>query len=123
MRTIKYKHIYGVGENAAPWENESLEKFVFLVPHLAMALRLYKLMPPYAVLNDLFSMSRDDAGMSGGVEWNQFSIEQSEYDELVEELCTDPKLNIQLDSEASSCKDFAQWQKEALRKCKPIKNS
>src|SRR5687767_4741508 len=44
------------------------------------------LIPPLHVLNDLLRLGRDDAGMSGGAEWEPIQIDKSEWRALVTAL-------------------------------------
>ena len=46
------------------------------------------LLPPCKVLNDIFSKGINDAGMSGGCEWEPFQITEAGFAELVE-IATD----------------------------------
>lgn len=119
MRTVKVRHLYGAGESSAPWENHSLDEFMFMHPSIGFALACFKIMPPLAVLNDVFRASKLDAGMSGGVEWRLFEIDTQEYEELVEALCTDPKRNIGLDEELEKLTSFREWKKSAMAKYNP----
>ncbi len=121
MRTVKVRHLYGVGETSAPWENHSLDEFIFMHPFLGFALACFKVMPPLAVLNDAFCESKSDAGMSGGVEWKPFEIDAEEYLELVEVLYTDPKRGIVLDEELNKIENFKEWNRKALSKYNPRK--
>ncbi|WP_415891739.1 hypothetical protein ACMXYN_10290 [Neptuniibacter sp. PT8_73] len=119
MRTVKVRHLYGVGETSAPWENHPLDEFIFLHPFLGFALACLKVMPPLTVLNDAFCKSVSDSGMSGGIEWRPFEIDCDEYSELVEVLYTDPKRDIVLDEELDRIKTFKEWNKKAMIKYNP----
>jgi len=121
MRTVKVRHLYGVGETSAPWENHPLDEFIFMHPFLSFALACFKVMPPLTVLNDAFRKSESDAGMSGGVEWKSFEIDAEEYSELVEVLYTDPKRGIVLDEELNKIETFKEWNKKAMSKYNPRK--
>ena len=48
MRTVKVRHLYGVGETSAPWENHSLDEFIFMHPFLGFALACFKVMRLFA---------------------------------------------------------------------------
>ena len=94
MKTVKYRNMYGVGETSDPWENTTLEIFVKLVPALLYDILTGKVMPSMKGLNDIFKMSESNAGMSGHIIWKAFEIDENEYKDLVEILCTDPNLNL-----------------------------
>ena len=121
MRIVKVRHIYGVGENAAPWENRNLKEFVFLAPDLKFSLVVFKVIPSFSALNDFFKLSKSEAGMSGGIEWKSFEIDKDEYNELVEELCTDPLREISIDEELNKIGIYDEWRKKAMRKYNPRK--
>lgn len=114
MRTVKVRTLYGIGEHSAPWENHSLEKFIFMDPQLGMALLGFKIMPPLAVLNDAFSRASSDAGMGGGIEWRPFTIDEQEYQELVEFLFTDPDREIHFDKQFDHLESFDAWLKQVF---------
>ena len=121
MRTVKVRHMYGVGNSSAPWENHPLDEFIFMHPSLVFALACYKVMPPLAVLNDAFGKSESNAGMGGAIEWRPFAIDAEEYSELVEILYTDPELGIVLDEQLDQIDDFKEWANKALSKYNPRK--
>lgn len=114
MRTVKVRMLYGVGEHSAPWENHSLEKFIFMDPLLGMALVGLKNMPPLAILNDAFSRASSDAGMGGGIEWRPFTIDEQEYQELVEFLFTNPDREIHFDKQFEHLESFDAWLKQVF---------
>jgi hypothetical protein len=47
-------------------------------------------------LNALLLSSKEDAGMSGGAEWEPFTISQEEYDEIYLDLATEPGSKFQI---------------------------
>ena len=108
--------MYGVGKNSAPWENISLDKFVLLIPSLGQIMCCSNVMPPIVVLNELFSNGESNQGMGGHIKWKSFEVDTEEYLQLAECLCTDPKLNIQLDPEFDSANTFKEWQSLVRRK-------
>lgn len=114
MRTVKVRMLYGVGEHSAPWEKHSLEKFIFMDPQLGMALLGFKIMPPLDVLNDAFSRASSDAGMGGGIEWRPFTIDEQEYQELVEFLFTNPDREIHFDKQFDHLESFEAWLKQVF---------
>lgn len=78
MRKIKYKKLPCVGEETISTEGDLLQ-FVQDIPYLFT----FNLIPPINVLNDIFKSGLEDAGMSGGCQWEPFEINQDEYDELI----------------------------------------
>ncbi len=120
-RTVKVRHLYGVGENSASWESRNLDEFVFMHSRLGFALDCFKVMPTLSVLNDVFNQPESDGGMGGGVEWKPFAIDVQEYSELVEVLWTDPKRAIVIDEELNKINSFAEWSSKALSKYNPRK--
>lgn len=116
MRTVKVRQLYGIGETSAPWENHTLEEFVFMAPALGAALTICKFMPSFETINNFFMQSDSDAGMGGGVEWKAFTIDKAEYDELVEFLCSDPERNIEIDESLNCFTNFDQWRMKAMNK-------
>jgi hypothetical protein len=94
MKTVKYRNMYGVGETSDPWENTSLEEFVKLVPALTYDILAGKVMPSLKKLNDIFKTNESNTGMSGHIMWKPFEIDENEYKDLVEILCTDPNLKL-----------------------------
>lgn len=85
-------------------------------PRIGLALATIKVFPPLAVLNNVFSESKADAGMSGGVEWKPFRIDAQEYQELVEVMCTDPRAELALDEELDHIDSFEVWSKKVMFK-------
>ena len=119
MRTIKYRRTYGVGKNSAPWENITLEQFVLLIPSLGQVMCCSKVMPPFVVLNEIFNNGESNQGMGGSIEWKSFEINKEEYYQLVEYLCTDPKLDKELDS----ANTFREWRSLVMKKYNARKNN
>lgn len=113
MKTVKYRNIYGIGESSDPWENAHLDEFLKIAPDLFYIIFVGKVLPPIAILNDLFSKNESNAGMSGHIIWKPFQIDENEYQDLVEILCTDPELNIVQDQTNNDMTSFKLWRKKA----------
>jgi len=75
---IKYEKLPCVGEGIIPVEGDIVQ-FVQDLPYLFS----FDLIPPIEVLNDIFKSGLEDAGMSGGCQWEPFTINQEEYDDLI----------------------------------------
>ncbi|MEO1132355.1 MAG: hypothetical protein AAFX40_06560 [Cyanobacteria bacterium J06639_1] len=95
---------------------------------LTIPYELLYVIPPQIVLNDLLMHGRPgqygpvdgiypdgtvqvDAGMSGGCAWKPFHIDREEYDELVEELLTDPELQLHVLEPPAYVRTHEQWQR------------
>lgn len=122
MRTVKFRHIFGIGENSAPWENARLDDFVLMSPALGFSVHIYKVLPSLKVLNDFFSNGEANEGMSGAIEWKSFDIDTLEYEELVESICTNPKLDIKVDKKLNDIDSFSKWRRKALSVYNPRKD-
>jgi len=97
VREVRFKRHPAVGGNTFPWERGTLLDLL-----LALPARL-DFMPPLAVVNDILRKGEMNAGMSGGASWKPFSINDSEYAELVEELLTLPGYNVIHDPSLEVC--------------------
>lgn len=91
MRTVPYRQLPAMGDEALD-QNGSLLQFVLALPYLFA----FGLIPPLAVLNGIFQTGADRRGMSGGCEWEPFTIEPPEYEELVQELLACAEGNYRL---------------------------
>ena len=63
-------------------ETGTLYELLNSVPYLLCNDRV----PPLAVVNKILEKGGHDAGMSGGVEWAPFTIDENEYNELLEQF-------------------------------------
>lgn len=71
-----------------------------------------KIIPPYKILNDLLNSGISDAGMSGGCEWEPFTITNEEYQELIEEfdlLPGTPDPSIPIPDHVKTRIDWMNW--------------
>ena len=114
METRRYKVHGAVG--GSKWETGTTLDMLESMPHMWHYLRVYRIVPPIHILNELFSSGIDEAGMSGGCEWRPFEITSSEYDELVEELITSPDYQCELDAELSRIQTEEEWGKTIMKK-------
>lgn len=103
MREVRFKRHPAVGGNTFPWERGTLLDLL-----LALPTTLY-FVPPLAVVNDMLSKGEMNAGMSGGASWKPFSIDQAEYEELLEEMLTLPGYNSARDLSLEACVTFEDY--------------
>src|SRR5215217_5140998 len=61
-----------------------LQYFVLDIPYLLLT----SVIPPLTVLNGVLEDGGGDAGMSPGASWKPFTLTETEYTELVDELLT-----------------------------------
>ena len=80
MRTVSYVVLGGVGGEFP--QQGTVADLLLAVPYLLTP----RLIPPLHIVNDLLAKGIDDAGMSGGVQWEPFQITQSEWDALAQHL-------------------------------------
>ena len=113
MRDIRYKTHGAVGWDS--WKHGSLTEFLFDVPHLAHVLRVFRVIPPIHILNELFASGVSEAGMSGGCKWSPFEMSESEYVELVEELVTLPGAGLFVDVESRREDNMNSWTSRLMR--------
>ena len=112
MRTIKYRPRYGTGVNSAAWQDVPLDQFILNVAALCHVEGF--VIPPLRLLNETLLEAKSEHG--GGYEWKPFTIEEDEYQELVEVLCTDPRLNVVTDSEFDDAKNAWKWRMALVKK-------
>jgi hypothetical protein len=82
MREIVYEILPPVGSITIK-EKGNLLTLLRQIPYIFEA---YRIIPPLKVINVVLSKGIDDAGMSGGIVWTPFKIEENEYKELTQEL-------------------------------------
>lgn len=108
MRTIKYINRRGTvkqrgtANSALQWDNKTLDRFVLE----AAAKRHVNgfVIPPLHFLNEILV-----SGQSPPFEWKPFKIDETEYQQLVELLTTDPELNVVTDNEFDNAKSLWDW--------------
>jgi hypothetical protein len=81
MRELVFVQVPGIGPGLVPPRSGSVADLVMAIPYL-----VHDQIPPRRVLNDVLSRGKDDAGMSCGVIWEPFEIDEGEYRALVDEL-------------------------------------
>lgn len=79
---MKYTILPPVGDRLQAVDRP-LSEFVEGLPCLRYGERT---LPPYQVLNEVFSLGVDDAGMGGGAKWNPFGLSRREYASLKRSL-------------------------------------
>lgn len=115
MRTVKFIYRRGVGINAAPWEYASLDQFV-LVAAAKKHVHGFVL-PPMHFLNEILA-----SGNAVPYQWKPFIITELEYQELVDQLTTDPALNVVTDNEFDNAKSLWDWKVSIGKKYNPKLN-
>jgi len=93
-----------IGTGATEQEG-SLYDLMQSIPYLATGNRL----PPIEVLNSIFEKGFVDAGMSGGISWNPFTIDTQDFEELSTQ-CIEPEIDIaECPSWVANYSDFLVW--------------
>ena len=103
MREVRFKRHPAVGGHTFPWQRGTVLDLL-----LALPVPL-DFVPPLAVINDLLSKGNINAGMSGGASWKPFSIDQAEYEELVEEMLTLPGYNFVCNPALAACATYDEF--------------
>jgi len=107
VKTYTYYQLPAVGPGKLKMRG-SLIELLQSIPYLLTKNRL----PPLNVLNDIFESGGVDAGMSGGSQWDPFSIAQQEYSDLVQQ-CKSLDLEIsQAPAWVKNRIDFHIWEFE-----------
>ena len=117
MREVKIKKKFG--GYSEPWQWYRLDKAIQMMQDLSFNLLTLKVFPPSEILNKVFKEGHCDEGMGYETVWKPFEIDQDEYEELMEAIVTDPKLDITLDEELNEIKDYKLWEKAAFVKYNP----
>ena len=84
MKTIRYVVLGGMGGECP--EQGTVADLLSEIPYLLTA----RIIPPLHVVNDLLAKGVENAGMSGGCEWEPFQISESEWEELASQLKSMP---------------------------------
>jgi hypothetical protein len=114
MRVIRYKTHGALGRDS--WKHGSLTELLFDIPHLAHPLRVFKVIPPFHILNEILISGISEAGMSGGCQWSPFQISEKEYDELVEDLLALPEAGLSVNVELQNSRNLKEWNRRVLGK-------
>ena len=112
MRTVKYRIWYGVGKESAPWMNEALEEFILKV----VAARHVNgfVLQPLHFINEILKKGETEIGV--GYQWKPFELDESEYQELIDILCTDPTKKVTTEAEFNNAKNLHDWRMKVGRK-------
>jgi hypothetical protein len=107
MRNVSFSIFPAIGPR------DSLERQQGTLVDLLQAmpgLRSADIVPPLDIVNDMLSKGREDAGMSGGCEWEPFAITQSEWDEVVTSLTSDGAMRFEQPPDwVRSADDWYAW--------------
>jgi hypothetical protein len=101
MREVSYKTHWSYA-GAGVKRKAPLAEFMLDIMYLMQDTGV---IPPLHVLNEVLQEGGDNGGMSPGTSWRSFSIQESEYQELVEELL---KLDV---TEAKKMHPYIYFQK------------
>lgn len=116
MRDVKFRVFPGTGAAMPSWEHASLDEFLLETPVFVYELKVFGVIPPIHILNEILTTGKYDAGMGGACEWRPFEINMSEYAELVLELTTNPDHIIIEDEELKKKLNFRKWHGALLSK-------
>jgi hypothetical protein len=114
MRDFRYKTHGATGSDSKQYG--SLTQLLFNIPALSFALRVWKTIPPYHILNEILRSGVSEAGMSGGCEWQPFELTEEEYAELLQDLLTLPNLDLSVDVEFKNASNLKSWQSQFLKR-------
>ena len=109
MRDVRFKVLPATGAGEGPWEYCPLDEFLMSIPAFAYALCAFEVVPPKHVFNEILNKGENDAGMGGGAKWKPFEIAEAEYEELVENLVTNPNYKIIEDKELWEKINYTKW--------------
>jgi hypothetical protein len=115
MMDVRFKLHPPVG-GPGHWTYATLPGFLFSLPYLFLLHGGEQPIPPLAVLNEVFTAGKWDAGMSGRCEWKPFEISEHEYDELVQALAAAPNYRFVGDDALAEVKSLRQWRSKVLSK-------
>ena len=116
MRDVRYKQLPAMGPGEGPWGYAPLDQFLVGIPAFSYALKIFNVIPPMHVINEVLARGVDDAGMGGGAKWKPFEISEEEYIELVETLLTNPNLSVVEDRELGEKPNYMKWHSGLLSK-------
>lgn len=89
----------------------SLTDLVRAIPNLIFL----NVIPPLNILNQVLRTGREDAGMSGGAEWEPFEANSEEYKTLVEDLESYPERSYHFVQPPSEITNFEEWWQWVLK--------
>lgn len=88
MRTLRYDNLHPLGHFPMPIEG-TVADLLFDIPYFV---GFGSPLPTHEQLNSLLRKGYDDAGMSGGCEWEPFELSLEEYTEVRHALGCDQRL-------------------------------
>jgi hypothetical protein len=111
MRSISFEAFRGVDSEGARREGTPAD-LLENIPYLLVL----KVIPPLSVVNDLLRRGISDAGMSGGVRWEPFEIDATEWEETRRALedAGDDRRFVEPPAEVRDYDDWHAWLFEML---------
>ena len=110
MQQIRVKILPGIGSSDGKWEVVGFDEFLLRhSPGLAVHVCCTKQFPPLHILNEELMSGGRDQGMSGGCFWKPFRLFSEEYNELSEEMLTNPDYDLSYDGKLASKQKLSQW--------------
>ena len=109
MRDVRFKRLPAMGAGEGPWEYAPLDQFLMSIPAFGYSLCVFGVVPPQHIFNEILRQGENDAGMGGGAKWKPFEIVESEYEELVENLVTNPDHKIIEDKDLFTKANYTKW--------------
>lgn len=124
MQQIRIKKLPGIGAGEGKRETVWLDEFIMQhSPGLSMYVSLAKQFPPFHILNEELMSGGSDLGMSGGCFWQPFSLSESEYRELADEMLTSPLYDLEYDQNLEDRKTLKKWCSSVLSHHNPRRKS
>ncbi len=110
MLQIKIKELPGIGESDGTWELIEFSEFILShAPQLRMYVHVCHQFPPLHIINEELLSGGRDQGMSGACFWKPFELSQEDYNEIKEEMLTNPDFNLDFDEELAERKTLSKW--------------
>lgn len=108
MKTVTYEILPCVGPDSRT-ETGTIRSMLDFAPYRFVS---EKIIPPLKVLNDFFMSGIDDGGMSGGVKWSPFSINEREYKELREAFLAEDWASLDIPNWVETSDHWHVWAME-----------
>lgn len=86
-----------------------VHELVEQMPSFMLAMNKSKNFPNLAVLNDLFSLEVFDDGMSGGIWWKKFTINQRQLNDLKTRIEQDYGMTFLNNDELDTSSTYNEW--------------
>ena len=113
MKTIIYYLLPGTGSRVTKKEGTAKDLLLDMPYLLGMYPPLRKegigVIPPLKIINEIFSIGINDAGMSGGCKWEPFQIDENDFEELVAQLLSDDPKYFRWIEPAEWVKTYDDW--------------